>query len=828
MRKIFSFTLLLAFIGIALLLSGCEVDYYEPSEGDDNQGTGSSLFGDGITVPAGFDWATIKSGKLTVKVDDRYKGQYYYQVEIYDDNPIFSQEAKLLAKGVAKQGQDWLATVDLPAHLEVIWVRQISPIGQGVVKAVNISDGNLSVDFTPSTPGTPAQMRSASVSTEGGMVVTRAGDDGPSTVYSTPAIDGTTVLELSGEGNVSFAWNAPNYVIPAGKTFKGTLGFSWTNSILYVEGTWENTGSSDIALNGWTVIVQNGGKFINHTGDKTFKVNGTSQLIVAAGGEFGKTGTPMKLFQDGNDGKIINSGTIVTSGLFDIRYLYNLGEFNLNGKTEQIGSNCTIVNKGNFMINNGTGDANAALFQGNFQNDGTVKVSGTLHFPSNTFVLTNTGFFEVHTLGNSTPPGAQGTIHNTGQFVVTNDAFIELTFNVGTGALLEVKNLTMLNSAINLANQAMLTVTGTLSVAQSGEAKIIEGPASGTALAKINEVNVPNNRNFFLQGELEVECSNYYILPGSGTSENGKTTGEKVRFVEVGESTVFIPASDYNKGGNNNEVSGGGSIAPTTQMFPIIYNGISLTYMFEDGWPYLADYDMNDLVLDVTPTYNQNASNQVTQLQLYVVLRAAGATKRMAVGLQLDGIAPGMISGFSRTNNAGINGNVFQGNGLETGQTYAVIPLFDDVHEALGHSSALMTNTIKGSPNNVEPRSVTLTINFATPLDPTNISVDKFNLFIVNAGYKDKRQEIHLAGFQPTDKADRRKFGTADDNSNVTPYFAYNNMIWGLAIPGPAKYPVEWRSISLTYPGLESWATSGGSNAKDWYMNFNENSVYNQ
>ena len=41
--------------GIVLFFTGCEQDYYDPSR---QQGTGSSLFGDSIDVPATFDWAT--------------------------------------------------------------------------------------------------------------------------------------------------------------------------------------------------------------------------------------------------------------------------------------------------------------------------------------------------------------------------------------------------------------------------------------------------------------------------------------------------------------------------------------------------------------------------------------------------------------------------------------------------------------------------------------------------------------------------------------------------------------------------------------------------
>ncbi|WP_298651202.1 LruC domain-containing protein [uncultured Proteiniphilum sp.] len=804
-----------------MILPGCEVDYYQPSE--DNQGTGSSLFEDGVTVPAGFDWATIKAGKLTVTVDDRFNGKYYYQVEVFDTNPIFSPQARLLAKGVAKQGQNWVGAVDFPSDLEAVYVRQTSPTGQGVVKTVSISGENLSVDFTPKTG---VQTRAAYQSQESSTVSMRS-TEGPSTTYPTPAINGTSVFELSGEGNKAPSlWTSHAYVIPAGKTFRGSFDFNWTNSFIYIEGTWENT-SANIELRGWTVIVQNGGKFINNADGGTFKLNSSSgsQLIVAAGGEFGKEGKLMTLSQDGDNDKIINSGTIQTSGMSNIRYLYNYGDINLSGKMNTYSSS-TMVNKGNFIINNGTGDANALSLQGNFQNEGTVKISGTLNFPSNTFVLTNTGFFEVHTLGLSTPPGAQGTINNDGQFLITNEAAFELTFNIGAGGLLEARNLTMLNSTITLADNAMLTVTGRLTVSTSGVAKIIRGPAAGNALAKINEVAVPDYTNFELQGELEVECSNYQELPGSGTSDKGRTTGEDVRFVKVGESTVIIPASEYNKGGNDTSIP---DTPPASPRFPIISEGLGLTYLFEDNWPYLGDYDMNDVVLDVQPIYETNEQNKVIQLTLQVTLRAAGASKRLAVGIQLDGITPGMISSITRSNTAGINGNVFtQSNGLETGQTYAVIPAFDDAHEALGHSSPLMTNTVKGSENNVSPRQVDFTIHFTTPLDQASISIDKLNAFIINGGYKVKRQEVHMAGFQPTDKADKSKFGLADDNSTEKPYTSKSNMIWGLAIPGPAKYPLEWTSIKVAYSGLENWATSGGALEKDWYKNPNQNIVYDK
>ena len=810
-------SLILLFIGAILTFTSCEQDYYDPSR---QEGTGSSLFGDSITVPANFDWSTMQSGTLLVKVDDRYNGKFYYQVEIFDANPIFFQDAQLLAKGVAKQGHDLRVSLDLPTELTRIYVRQVSPVRQGVVKVVDLSNKNMSVDFSSSQS---VQTRSAYTSNASSQESTRAGGGDPSTIYTTPAINGVDNVELSGVMNVNLEWNAPpNYVIPEGKKFKGELtNNSWVQTIIFVEGTWENT--ANLNLNGLTIIVQDGGKFISNA-EGTLAVNGLSQLIIAEGGEFGKAGSLMTLSQDGDNGKIINSGYLGTSGLTNIRYLYNDGDIVLDGKMNTF-STSTVTNKGIFDINN-SGSANNLSLQGNFQNEGTVTVSGTMDSNNNDFILTNSGFFEVESLGSS-DYSAQGTYDNYGQFVITNAANFALDFIIRTGALLEVKNLKMLNSEISIAEKAMLNVTESLTISTSGASKIIQGSDDGTSLAKIKTVTVPNYSNFQLLGNLEVECSNYNVLPESGSTVNLNTTGVDVRFVNVGETTVTIPPSDYNKGGN---IVTPPETPPADPGFPIIWNGTSVTYLFEDNWPLLGDYDMNDVVMDVTPTYMTNSENKVTQLRLDVVLRALGATKRLAVGLQLDGIYPSMITNVTRSSKVGVNETVFptdKTKGLENGQTFAVIPIFDIAFEALGKSSPEITNTIKGGGNSGSSMSVPIIVIFNTPVDIESLSIDKFNLFLVNGGYTSSRDEIHLSGYQPTDKANTSKFGAADDNSNSGRlYTSKNNMIWALAIPGSSSYPTEWTSIRLAFPQFQDWVLSGGGSNKTWYNNPDPDLVY--
>lgn len=738
MRKIFSLTLMLVFIGISLILPGCEVDYYQ--EPEDEQGSGSSLFGDDVTVPSGFNWATMRAVSVNVQVDDQYNGNYYYTVELFDSNPLFDKEATLLSKGVAKLNSDFSTNVVLPTAVETIYVQQTDPTGKGKVSAININSGNLFIDFNGQFVNNSSNISLRSVST------LRA-----STSYSLPT-DAIPICDSNGnltddfkkindDQNQGIGSDNKTYYIPQGVTYKGNIRFNQDkNSYFYILGTWEN--GSNIQLYGNKIIILDGGKFIpeNQTNITTSQDKGLA-FGIEAGGIFDFTGN-----------LTLENGVTID----------NKGSFTVNGKLT-LGSRVTLEN--------------------------------SCHFKAKEIQL-----------------------DNDSKIIVAEDALLECDTEISFG--------TSNNNAttIEMGSRAILKA-GTI---RFGISNKVEGAGALLVADKIilKNVGANNNQKLTLAGSIEIECSNYENSdPLNDQKNNINIEGTTIFFVRKGESSLVIPATECNDGGNNNVAPG----TPANPVFPIIYEGSALTYLFEDNWPYLGDYDMNDLVLDVKPTYSTNAGNKVTRLQLDVTLRAVGATKRLAVGIQLDGIAPGAISNITRTNTAGINGGVFtQSNGLESGQTYAVIPVFDDAHAALGHTSPLITNTVKGSENNVTPRQVTFTIDFNNPLEPTDISVDKFNVFIINGGYTGKRHEIHLAGFQPTDKADKNRFGFADDNSNIRPYTSKNNMIWGLAIPGPAKYPVEWTSIRLAYAGLEGWATSGGTENKDWYNNPDTNKVYSE
>ena len=66
------------------------------------------------------------------------------------------------------------------------------------------------------------------------------------------------------------------------------------------------------------------------------------------------------------------------------------------------------------------------------------------------------------------------------------------------------------------------------------------------------------------------------------------------------------------------------------------YPGVGFgSLAFEDNWPFKADYDMNDMVIDYR--YNQvtNSDNEVVEIKAKIVLRAMGASFHNGFGIEL-------------------------------------------------------------------------------------------------------------------------------------------------------------------------------------------------
>lgn len=388
-------------------------------------------------------------------------------------------------------------------------------------------------------------------------------------------------------------------------------------------------------------------------------------------------------------------------------------------------------------------------------------------------------------------------------------------FTIGQEALLLCKSLKMNNSTISLNYNAILKVTDNAFFDYNNDIKASDDGAPLTALVIFNDIKV-NWGGLYLKNKLQVLFKN-----GHNYDSNYIKVNNQVTSVFSEEETIEIPASGCNGEGNNvpaDEPEGSG--------FPIIVSpDNSYTFLMEDNWPVYGDYDMNDLVMDIKLSYKLEDNDYVSELGIIATLRAVGATKNIGAAIQLDKVKRTDIQQVEDDNSyqRELDGNIFVcSNGTENNQEYAVIPFFDNAHKALDLTTERKTiNTRLEKDYEADEKTFKVLIKFNKNIQTEDINVNNLNFFIVTDGKKQARKEVHLKGFEPTQRASRKLLGSNCDDYNVAPYLSKDNLIWGLMVPSNKntqfQYPAEYQNIKKAYPMFETWVTSQGNENKDWY-----------
>lgn len=223
---------------------------------------------------------------------------------------------------------------------------------------------------------------------------------------------------------------------------------------------------------------------------------------------------------------------------------------------------------------------------------------------------------------------------------------------------------------------------------------------------------------------------------------------------------------------------------------------------FEDRWPAKGDYDMNDLVMKSDYNIITNAGNEVVQVIGTFTLMATGDLKNNGFGIEFP-ISQELIY------------KTLQGS-PEPGQHNAVFILFRNMRAEMKY-----WNTVPGQAVSV-PKVYTVSFLLKKGVKLADFGLDGYNPFIVNY-LKGARLEVHLPGKQPTNLADRKFFGTADDYStgkNHLTYTTRTGLPWAISVPeSDFSYPVEGKDISNVYLHFADWANSGGNAFTDWYSN---------
>ena len=252
------------------------------------------------------------------------------------------------------------------------------------------------------------------------------------------------------------------------------------------------------------------------------------------------------------------------------------------------------------------------------------------------------------------------------------------------------------------------------------------------------------------------------------------------------------------------------------------------TVAFEDMWPHVGDYDFNDLVVDYNVHEVLAANEKIKDLRISLRVRALGATQKHGFAFQLPISPQGIesVTGQVLGSNAVVTLNP---NGTETGMRSAVIPAFTNAFELLGTRQGLI-NTVPDS-NRHAPYDQELVITFVEPVDRKGLGRPPYDAFLIRGGVRE--QEIHMAGFPPTEKADLATFNTKADASDAATgewYVDANNLPWALHLPNEFQYPRERARIDEVYTNFVEWAVYGGTVADGWWRpgdgNIDEGKAY--
>lgn len=402
------------------------------------------------------------------------------------------------------------------------------------------------------------------------------------------------------------------------------------------------------------------------------------------------------------------------------------------------------------------------------------------------------------------------------------------TLNMGDTSSAEIEDFgdhsNNYNTRITMGDNSMITV---LDEAELSQAQFM-GSNNEYALVKINKVE--DIGNFSSQGNIHYEVKEiddditediWWEAKFLDAIKNTEGTISK-----WGESPITIPAGDCTGEGNTPNESG--SEPPT--------DPVSYTYVFEDNFPLVGDYDFNDVVLDVETYYHrEKKTNHIKRIQLDVTLAAAGASKPLGVGLRITGINKSDIreiktggddSRFQESFNSSYN--KFRYNNatyMEDSDPNVIIPIAGEVHNVFGVESGKMVNTGIGVTAKEYTYKVIIELADQNRTEPL-FSKDNLDFFICYQ-YKsmEQRMEVHLYEFWG--------YGaTAAGTIQQENLDLAGNNTWAICVPYGFRYPKETINISRTdipeasaYPEFIYWAQDR-TQYTEWYEHPVEENVY--
>lgn len=287
------------------------------------------------------------------------------------------------------------------------------------------------------------------------------------------------------------------------------------------------------------------------------------------------------------------------------------------------------------------------------------------------------------------------------------------------------------------------------------------------------------------------------------------------------------------------------------------------SFVLEDLWPFLGDYDFNDFVVDYNFFSHKNANGKITNIITDMRLIANGAKLNNSFGIKFPFNYADVASiSVVREPNWDTNS---QGSVINTPESYPepvmqedsdgklIIMYIDKVYDWLANVTDKETefvnvwgsnqveiwtdgdgneNTIIHNPPFYRPADFSVNIEFSIPQDES-LWLEDFNEKEIVAPYNpficangDRGHEIHLADYPPTSFMDVSLFQTGDDATVIgNKYYKSNdnnsrnleNYPWGIDVDTNFMYMKERKEIIKGYNYFDEWVESNGQSYPNWF-----------
>ncbi len=287
-------------------------------------------------------------------------------------------------------------------------------------------------------------------------------------------------------------------------------------------------------------------------------------------------------------------------------------------------------------------------------------------------------------------------------------------------------------------------------------------------------------------------------LEANGGTDDGEVEDYRIEISESGDATTYYPSE-----------SGWSTLA------------------YEDNWPMVGDYDMNDLVVYYR-TAVSTKNNEIVRVQLIGEVVAMGANYANGFAIHLPGIERADVN--EQDIEFLINRRVQTNSPLEAGRPEAILMVSDNVTDYITPGEGCKFHRTESGCGSSVQMSFSISVPMVSGVTTSELAAPPFDPFIFASpddqvsGRPGRSLEIHLKNYPPTSAFDQSLLNQGDDMSDsaTEQYFqTETGMPWALHIGNEWRYPLEYMDIIYAYPTFPDYVKSAGGEAGDWYLDIN-------